>query len=128
MDLMKAYAVDKTAAEEGKWLVTSEGVEVKVAKLGNPAFTAEVTRLQKPHLALLRSNSPEAVKMNKKITIEAMAKTILIDWKVESDGEPVLYTTEVGVDALTELHEFYGDVSDLSASRANFKPEDISGK
>ena len=128
MDLKKAYAVDKTAAEEGKWMVTQEGMDVKVAKLGCPAFVAEVTRLQKPHLALLRSNSPEAEKLNKEITIKAMAKTILFDWKAESDGQPVPYTYELGVEAFKEFDEFYADVSLLSASRNNFKTEDVSGK
>ena len=125
--LSKAYAVDKSAAEDGKWQVTAGAVDVKVAKLGCPAFIAEVTRLQKPHLARLRSAAGDN-DLHTSITIEAMAKTILLDWKVEQDGKPVPYTWELGVQALTDYAEFKEDISILSATRSNFRPEEISGK
>jgi hypothetical protein len=127
MDLHKLYSVDEKAANEGKWLVTKEGLDVKVAKLGNPAFVAEVARLQKPHVVRLRSNMDNTELLNE-ITIKAMAKTILLDWKAESDGEPVPYTPELGYQYMVMFPDFREDVSDLSVSRNNFKPEDVAGK
>ena len=127
MDFKKAYAVDDSAAEEGKWLVTREGFDVKVAKLGNTKFNNEVRRLQKPHLAVLRS-SADSSKLLDKITIAAMAKTILLDWKAESDGQPISYTTELGEQYMTEYPDFKEDISALAASRSNFKPEEVAEK
>ena len=91
MDFEKAYAVDGDAAVNGKWMVTKAGFDVKVAKLGNPAFALEVTRLQKPHLALLRS-SIDTDDLIDKITVRAMSTTILLDWKAESDGVDIKLT------------------------------------
>lgn len=127
MDIDKAYAQDKNAAEKGKWLVTREGFDVKVAKLGNPAFIAEVTRLQKPFAALLNS-SVDTSDIIKDITTKAMAKTILLDWKAESGGKAIPYTKELGEQYMTKYSDFREDVSDLSASRINFKPGDVTGK
>jgi len=127
MDFKKAYAVDSDAAEEGKWLVTREGFDVKVAKLGNAKFKAEVQRLQKPHLAVLRSSS-DSSKLVNSITIKAMARTILLDWKAESDGVTIEYTPELGEEYMTKYTDFKEDVSALSTSRSNFKPSDISEK
>jgi len=127
MDINKAYAVDEAAAEDGKWMVTKEGFDVKVAKLGNPKFVAEVSRLQKPHLAVLRSSADSSVLVDR-ITVTAMARTILLDWKAESNGEDVPYTSELGEEYLTKYPDFKEDVSSLSSIRSNFKPEDVSEK
>jgi len=127
MDLDKVYAVDENAAAEGKWLVTREGFDVKVAKLGNPNYVAEVMRLQKPFLSLLRSSADSSALLDE-ITIKAMAKTILLDWKAESEGQGVPYTVELGIQYLTKYKDFKEDISVLSAGRANFKPEEVGEK
>lgn len=127
MDFEKAYAVDKDAAENGKWMVTREGFEVKIAKVGNAAFNAEVQRLQKPHIAILRSRA-DNTKLISEITIKAMAKAILLDWKAESKGVDVPYTVELGVQYMTKYPDFKEDVSDLSTTRESFRPEDVAEK
>jgi len=118
----KLYSVDENAAEKGKWLTTQAGMEVMVAKLGNKDFTAEVVRLQKPFLALLRSKADTSELINK-ITVEAMAKTILMDWKTE-----VPYSWEDGKAMMLKYPDFREDVSILSAERDNFKPEEVAEK
>lgn len=127
MDFDKLYAVDTKAADEGKWLYTKSGFHVKVAKLGNPNFVAEVTRLQKPHLALLRSPVNTDELLNKIVT-EAMSKTILLDWEASSGGESIEYTPELGEQYMTKSSDFKEDVSELSASRDNFRPEEVAEK
>jgi hypothetical protein len=127
MDLEKLYEVDEKAAHDGKWLMTKQGLDVKVAKLGNPAFKAEVNRLQKPHLVRLRSNMDNTDLIDK-ITVEAMSKTILLDWKAESSGEPVPYTPELGLQYMLKFPDFREDVSELSVTRDNFRPEDTAEK
>lgn len=127
MDFEKAYAVDQKAADEGKWLVTAEGIPVKVAKVGNPNFKAEVARLQKPHLAVLRS-SVDSSEIIDKITVRAMSKTILLDWKAESKGKKIPYTPELGFQYMTKFPDFREDISVLSISRENFKPEEVAEK
>jgi hypothetical protein len=127
MDLDKLYALDEEAANDGKWFITKQGLDVKVAKIGNPSFVAEVVRLQKPHIVRLRSNMDNTAIINE-ITTKAMAKAVLIDWKAESNGVPVPYTPELGLQYMLKFPDFREDVSDLSVSRENFRPEEIAEK
>jgi len=127
MDFQEAYAEDKNAATKGKWMVTQAGFDVKVAKMGNPVYMAELTRLQKPHLAALRS-SADTSELLDSIIIQAMSTHILFDWKAESNGKPIKYTPKLGAQYLTEYPEFREDISELALSRANFKPEVIGKK
>lgn len=127
MNLDTLYAVDNDAANGGKWMVTKAGFDVRVAKIGNPAFKAEVIRLQKPHQALLNSDV-DCTELLSMIVREAMAKAILVDWKAESKGELVPYTPELGIQMMEKYPDFQEDVSVLSTTRRNFKPEVVVGK
>jgi len=128
MSLASRYTIDGEAAENGKWMVTQEGVEVKVAKLGNKNFKRVLSRLQKPYLAILRSSKGDS-ELSSRLTTEAMAKTILLDWKeTDEKGNPIPYTWKAGYDAFMKYEEFLDDVSDLAASRNNFRPEEIAEK
>ncbi len=126
MDFNKAYGQDDKAAKNGKWLVTKQGFDVKVAKLNNPNFRIEVVKLQKPHLPLLRS-AVDSSELENEITVEAMAKTILKDWKAEDNGVDVPYTWELGKQYMLASDDFKEDVSVLAVDRTNFK-EDIAEK
>lgn len=125
--LSDKYAVDKDAAENGKWFTTESGMRVKVAKLGNPNYKAEIMRLQKPVLEQLRRGDVDS--LSNEITKKAMSKFILMDWENEDEnGAPIAYTSKLGLEALTEYEDFLEDISTLSCVRRNFSPEDIGKK
>lgn len=126
MDLVKTFGVDKKAAEGGKWFPLAEDGSVKVARLNNAAFKAEAVRLQKPHLAQLRVSRVDNVELLDRITIEATAKTILVDWKdITMNGEVVPYSVEKAIELLTDYPDFREAISLLAVERENFTPEDI---
>ncbi len=129
MDLSKSFGQDKQAAEGGKWFDLEHGGRAKVAKMGCPAFKTEVQRLQKPHLAVLRSGL-DNTELIDKITVIAMAKTILTGWDgINLDGEPLAYTQENAEKILKDFPDFREVISALSAERRNFMvAEDVAGK
>lgn len=127
MEIFDLYAVDTEAANNGRWFTTRQGARVKVAKLGNPNFTAEVVRLQRPHIHLIRSKA-DTTELITDITIEAMSKTILVDWEATSNGEPLPYTPKLGQELMRKSPDFQEDVSLLSSNVDNFKPEEIAEK
>lgn len=128
MDLSKSFGVDKRSAEEGKWFDLENGGRVKVAKLGCPAFKAEVQRLQKPHLAVLQS-SMDSTELLDKITITAMSRTVLVDWdNISMDGESLEYSSEKAKEIMTLFPDFREVISSLSIERRNFMPEELAGK
>ena len=128
MDMNKSFGEDKKSAEEGKWFDLEHGGRALVSKLGNPKFQAEVQRLSKPHMALLRSTMDTTELLNK-ITTDAMSTTILLDFEgVTLDGEPVDYSKETSKMLLTDFPAFRETISAISADRRNFSPEDLAGK
>ncbi len=128
MDLQKSFGVDKDAAENGKWFDMEDGGSVRVAKLGCPKYRAEVQRLSKPHLALLQSSMDSSEIMDK-ITITAMSRTVLLDWKnINLNGEPVEYSSLKAQELLEQFPDFREVVSAFSVDRGGFKPADIAEK
>jgi len=105
-----------------------EGGKVKIAKLGNPRFVAEVQRLQKPHLTMLRSGL-DCSKIVDEITIKAMAKAIVLDWEgFELDGETFQYNQENAEMILREFSPLREFVSQVSSENNSFQLEDVVKK
>lgn len=122
MKLDKLYAVDEDSFENGKWLVTLNGLDVKVRSMNHPDFKKRIVELQKPYLAILTSKV-DSTELLEKITIRAMAEKILLDWKDEEE-----YSVEKGIEYLTKYQEFNEDVSVLCSNMDNFRPEIIAEK
>ena len=128
MDMNKSFGEDKKLAEEGRWFDLEDGGRALVAKLGNPKFKAEVQRLSKPHMALLRSTM-DTTELLGKITVDAMSTTILLAFDgVSIDGEKVENTAENRKMLLTEYPAFREVISVISTERNNFSPEELAGK
>ena len=124
--LAKMYTVDEEAALNGKWFTTEAGMRVKVSKLNNPRYKTEVVRLQKPHLARLRSGD---IELAEQITNEAMSLAILIDWENEDeDGNQIPYTSELGLEALIGYPDFREDIASIAVTRTNFSAQHVAGK
>lgn len=125
MDFHKEFAIDKEAAEKGRWFPLAEDGKVKVCRLNNPAFKAECVRLQKPHLHILRSKSAEKEALLDDITRKAMAKTILVDFEgIVLNGEPIPYSPENAYYLFVKYPDFQEKISQL-ATGDNFRPEDL---
>jgi len=128
MDIKKSFGSDKDLAENGKWFDLEDGGRVKVAKLGCPAFKAEVQRLQKPHLAILNSTMDSSDIIDR-ITIRAMSKAILVDWSdINMDGEEVVYSTDTCFLLLSEYPDFREMIASLSTERRHYSLSDITEK
>jgi hypothetical protein len=119
MDFSQAYELSSTVTE-GVWRTLPSGLKVCVASLRNPAYLAEVRRLQQSQAAAMDINNPDVVV---DITSKAMAKTILLDWKgaVDLEGNPVDYTTELAQDMLKRYEIFREEVSAVAADDSNYK-------
>jgi hypothetical protein len=128
MDIKKSFGLDADAANHGKWFDLEDGGRVKVAKFNNPLHRAEITRLQKPHLATLRSGVDTTDLVND-ITVKAMARHILVGWDgLTLDGENIDYSPEKAEELLKSFPEFREAVAAISIDRRAYAPEEITGK
>lgn len=123
MDIRKTYGTSKDLEAEGVWVDLGEGASVKVARAGNKENRAAIKRLIAPHKVALRNDKlPDDIM--EKIAIEAMATTILLDWKgIAEDGKPVPYSRDNAVRLLTVYKDFRDQISSLSGEMALFQAE-----
>ena len=120
MDLRTTFYQEPELVEKGVWFNLQDQGRVKVASMNSPLFKAEVIRLQKPHLNLLRSDADSSDLLNS-ITIEATAKTLLLDWKeIEVDGKEIEYSVEKAIELLTDFPMFREKISALSSTDSNY--------
>lgn len=121
MDIKKAFGTNENLERDGVWIDMGDGASVKVARSGNRENRAVVKRLLAPHKVALR-NDKLSDDVIEKVTIEAMADTILIDWKgISEDGKAVPYTRDNAIRLLTDYKDFRDQVSAFSTELALFQ-------
>lgn len=139
MDLTKRFGTDPIAVEEGSWVIVPGGppgepvAQVKIARMPNKAYRKEFQRLSQHHRE--RGNNVEKSELAVDIVAQAMARTILLDWKnVELDGEPLGdYSYEKALKILSDerLVDFKEWVINEATRMQNFRIkalEEDSGK
>lgn len=126
MDIKKQYGTSEKLENEGVWVPMGDGCQVKIARAGNKENRELIKRLVAPHKVALRNNRLPEDTLDT-LTIEAMATTILLDWKgMEEDGKPVPYTKENAVRLLTDYKDFRDQVSASSTEMALFQAEEAA--
>lgn len=125
-----AYGTDQKLATEGKWFNMSmlDGVEVKVAKSGNPAYDKLAQRLYKPYQDQIRRKVSLSEGVTKRITTDLIVKTLLKDWRGmpgEEEGTEVPFTEEAARELLDdpELKEIREEILGFSDNFAAFQME-----
>lgn len=116
------FATDKTAEVEGVWQEIGLGAEVKVARAGNPKYTEYLRELSKPYRARLRRRDiPQDIA--EAITIKALAKYVLLDWKgiTDDDENEIPYSVEVAEQYLREYDDFRELISILADDMTLFQ-------
>jgi len=117
MARLSRIATDTDKAAEGQWIefcpAQGEGdkpLELKIARIGNPAYTERLQELVRPHRRKVRMGFDDDLEKFVKI---AVAECCLVDWRGLDDdnGKPLKYTKAKSVEILTD--PIYGDLFDF---------------
>lgn len=118
------FATNKTAEVEGVWQEIGLGAEVLLARAGNPKYTDYIRQLAKPYRTRLRRREiPEDIA--ERITVKALAKFVLLDWKgIKDDSdEEIPYSVEKAEDFLTNYPDFRELISVCADDMSLFQTE-----
>jgi hypothetical protein len=123
-------ATDKALETEGVWVDIGNGVEVRVARIGNPAYRARMKKLGKPYRHLLRDDESELPDgLLEKLTVDAIAHTVLLDWRgpamVDGEGQPIPFSPEKAVELLTGIDWFRERVEEAARMRETFRRREV---
>ena len=112
---------DEKLEVEGVVRQLGGGAFIKVARENNDNYVREITDLVEANRELLDSGTPEAQELDKQLVIEAMAKTILVDFEVALDGKKLKYSFENAVKVLSDNKDFRRLVVAESRKFENYK-------
>lgn len=126
MDLFAAYETDETKEVEGVW-VTIGDAKFLVARSGNREHAKLLGRLIEKNQKALDRKDEAADKLSEQLIIEAMAKTILKDWKgVTKSGKNWPYSEGNAIAAL-QMRDFRREITrhsdDFETYRANVEAD-----
>jgi len=122
IDLFNDFATNDQKVTGGVWCPYAGDVEFLIAKHLNKNFSKVVQPLYKRNQRLIESNTEAGDAKVREITIEAMAKTVLLGWKgpVVFQGQSLDYSVE-NAKKLLALEGFYKWVEAQSKEEALYK-------
>jgi hypothetical protein len=120
MDLFKIYQTDSSLEENGVWEDIGDA-KFLIARTGNKKYIKYLSREFKKNQKVLDRKDDAADKLSEEIMIEAIARTILLDWSgVKVDGREFPYTQENAKKALA-LHDFRSDIMKCAENFGAYK-------
>jgi hypothetical protein len=125
---LSSFKTDSRKSEEGVWTEVGAGFEIRVARLGNPKYQAELKRLGKPHLHGIRRQGLESEQL-KRIQAKATARYLLLDWRglEDDDGKTIEYSYEKALELFLDpdYNEFLDIVLEAAGDMELFRVETI---
>ena len=121
---------DETSAKEGVWVDFYGGSRLRIASTHSPTYKSKLTKLARANRLILDDSNPENYEAVQKITAEALATTVLLDWEgihwPQPDGtvtRNVAYSPKLGIQALLKSDKFRDFVTEEAGRVSNFKKE-----
>lgn len=124
MDIFAAFATDSALELAGVWQQIGDS-KFKIARLGNPAYVAALTKRFDEHAAALEVKGDESDKLSQKLMAEVWAETILLDWDttVKFKGDVLGYTKQ-NAEMVMGVRDFRVKILEHADKLANFKAKE----
>lgn len=121
---LSQLASNLTAEREGAWVALPCGIQVKVARLNNPAARARQDELRAPYKHLLRRGGEIPREESRRFLRETVCETVLLDWKGIEDekGKEIPYTAEFAKElfAQDEYQDLFAEIVEAAGYRETF--------
>lgn len=116
--------VDRDLEADGVWVEFRDGMEVRVARAGNPEFRKLWRALTRPYQRQLRTGTLSPQKEDE-LTVRCMARALLRDWRGLEDesGEPIGYDPAFAERLLMDSPELRNFVSDVATEYQMFREQ-----
>ena len=126
MPSLSSFKYD-SSKEDGVWFTTQEGLQLKIARLGNAKAARLTRKLAIAHRRdLIRDKEGDLLL---ELAIKVHAKHILVDWRdiLEDDEKtPIPYSSKKAEELFTEFPAFLEEVLEYAMREEDFKEEIVS--
>lgn len=98
MAKLSAIRADLDKERNGVWVPYQMGIELKIARLGNPQYQ-EALRTATEARKVLLAVKDLSEEQRQDVQREVVAKTILLDWRgvEDEDGKPLAYSPQTAM-------------------------------
>lgn len=116
---------DKDLSAEGVWVDYLRGSRFKLASIENRNYKSALAKLAKRNRVLLDSTNDDNFELVQRITIECLAKHVLLGWENVNIGgvKNAPYTVALGVTALTGSSKLRDFITEQASLAVNFQKE-----
>jgi hypothetical protein len=124
MAKLSGIRTDPDKESSGVWVTYEDDIELKLARMNNPAFDKFLETRQGPNLGKFRKQKQTDAEQDALIK-DAVAATILLDWKgiEDEDGKLVPFSKEKASELVKDpsLRDFYRFILIESSNAMNFR-------
>ncbi len=127
MPSLSSFKYDRNKEEDGVWFTTLEGLELKIARLGNSKAAKLTRKLAIENQRALRRDKSGDLLLE--LAIKVHAKHILVDWKnvLEEDEKTIIpYSSKKAEELFTEFPAFLEEVLEYATREDEFREEVIA--
>ena len=123
-DIKKLFGTDSTKEQEGVWHEMGDGLNMRIARIGNPKYQKRFQALSKPHRRAIRRGTL-ADEVAEKLMVQCLAETIVLDWNgLEENGAELPYSVENAVKILMDYPELRNYVNDIANELEGYQAEE----
>lgn len=124
MDLSE-FDVSDSLSVEGQWVEVGKSASLRIARLNNEKYRDFIKKKSKPYRSAMRAGTIDEDLMTE-IVVQAMARTILLDWKgLTEKGVEVLYSVEKAESLLRDKEPFRDLVTSLANDASLFQQVEL---
>ena len=121
LDIFNTYATDEKAEAEGVVIDLGSGANMTVARSGNDNYIERILVEGEKYKETLAAKTPEAKELDKKITTEVLADTILLGFEgISFKGKKLPYSRANAI-KLLGVKDFRKKVIEEASKFENYK-------
>lgn len=120
------FDVSDSLSIEGQWVPIGRNARLKIARMNNERYRKYIKTKTKPYQSAIRAGTVDDELMIE-IVVQAMARTILLDWEGLTENKaPIPYTVEKAEELLRNKEPFRELVASLANDQQLFQEEEVA--
>lgn len=123
MDVMKQFAFDKEASEQGKWFQLGPEARIKMRSLNSAHSRAVRTKLEAPYKTILNAGQDLPKDVAEQMLKDQFVESLIIEWEgLTANDEPMPYSKANAIKLMTDAEGFVDFLVKILMSNDSFAP------
>jgi hypothetical protein len=120
------FRTNADAEIDGVWVPVGEGLELRVARIGNPRYKAMIRNAGKSQRMATQLTGNIDMDAIEELTLKAIANHVLLDWKnlEDDDGDQIPYSVDKAMELL-QIQDFRSIVEAIASDAQHFRDSDL---